>query len=288
MRKFLKDKGIKIVVVCLILFPLLFLSSQAQPKTKDIWYNKIIYYLTQPMIKLVTGSLSSIGDFYSNYIYLIHTKKLNEHLKEEVADLTQQIRQLKEIEFENERLRSLLDFRKQAPPSLSPPAQVISRDTSNEFETIQINIGSNAQVQENMAVVTPVGIVGRITAVLENSSTVLTLVDPASRIDAIVQRSRARGIVVGSFGNTCLMKHVSRTDDVQIDDEIISSGMGGIYPKGFYIGKVKKVVKKPYGILQHVEIEPGVDFSKLEEVFVARNVNTSEAVKTEAPTKKLP
>ena len=272
MLKFLKEKKLTIIVVFLILLPLLFLSSSSKPREERAWYDQVIYYLTHPIFASVTYVVEGSFSSYDKYLNLVHTKQNNKVLTAEIEKLQFQLNQLKEIQLENDRLRELLNFKQRISPFMIP-AQVIAKDISTEFETIRINKGSTDSVnqiaiQKRMAVVTPQGIVGYIREITPNNSVVLTVTDPGSRVDAIIQRSRARGVTVGVLGGKLRMKYVNRTEDVKIDDLVITSGLGGIFPKGLMIGKVYKVVKKPYGTEQYIEIEPTVDFSKLEEIFV--------------------
>ena len=278
MFKFLKEKKLTIVVVFLILLPLLFLSSSSKPREERAWYDQVIYYLTHPIFSSVTYVVEGAFSSYDRYINLIHTKQNNKILSAELEKLQFQLNQLKEIQLENDRLRELLNFKQRISPFMIP-AQVIAKDISTEFETIRINKGSSDSVnhiaiQKNMAVVTPQGIVGYVREATPDHSVVLTIIDPGSRVDAIVQSSRARGVVVGVLGGKLRMKYVNRTEDVKIDDLVITSGLGGIFPKGLMIGKIHKVVKKPYGTEQYIEIEPTVDFSKLEEIFVVLGTTT--------------
>jgi rod shape-determining protein MreC len=97
---------------------------------------------------------------------------------------------------------------------------------------------------------------------------VLLLVDRNSAVDALVQRSRARGIIKGGGEEQCTFEYLLRKDDVKVDDIIISSGLDGVYPKGLSIGRVTHVDRPPAGVFQHVTVSPFVDFEKLEEVVV--------------------
>jgi len=271
MFKFLKEKRLTIIIVFLILLPLLFLSSSSKARKEMAWYDRVIFYMTHPIQELITNTVEGAFSFFDNYVNLIDTKEKNKKLKKQLSSITQEARQLREVQLENERLRALLNFKQRVSPFMIP-AQVISKDISNEFETIRINKGSRDNIKKDMAVVTPQGIVGRIIKVTSNYSTVLTIIDPASRIDGIIQRSRARGVISGVSGGNCIMEYVRRTDDVKEGDEVISSGLAGIFPKGLHIGKVYKVIKKPYGISQYIEIKPDVEFSKIEEIFVVLGV----------------
>jgi rod shape-determining protein MreC len=120
-----------------------------------------------------------------------------------------------------------------------------------------------------LGVISPSGVVGRVHRVTKRYADVLTLIDPTSNIDAIIQRSRARGIISGqSKQMTCRMKYVDRLEDVAINDAVLSSDFGNIFPKGLLIGYVSAVVPSQNGILQTVTVKSAVDIYRLEEVFV--------------------
>jgi rod shape-determining protein MreC len=128
-----------------------------------------------------------------------------------------------------------------------------------------------------MAVMNAEGVVGRILRVDEHTSDVVTLLDPLSAIDAYIMRSRARGIVEGLTDSLCQLKFALRVDDIQPGDLLLSSGLGGNFPKGVPVGTIIKVTRKSFGITQKVEVKPSVDFSKLEEVLVVTKTDAAPA-----------
>ena len=141
-----------------------------------------------------------------------------------------------------------------------------------------------------MAVVTNEGIVGRVLRTTANTSDIVTITDLLSAVDSIVERSRARGVVEGVNENTCSLRYTLRTDDIQPGDVLVSSGLGGIFPKGIPVGTVSKVNRKPFGISQDVEVRPTVDFTKLEEVLIITNTPVALATgnETHGDSEKIP
>jgi rod shape-determining protein MreC len=119
-----------------------------------------------------------------------------------------------------------------------------------------------------MAVVSAAGVVGRLIGVTSHYAKVLLILDRNSSVDALVQRSRSRGILVGLGDGRCSLRYVQRNDDVQVGDQVITSGMGGVFPKGILLGQVEKVQRGDAGLFQTVDVTPVVDFSRLEEVLV--------------------
>ena len=119
-----------------------------------------------------------------------------------------------------------------------------------------------------MAVISPEGVVGQILKASPDYATVLLVTDYNSAIDAIVQRTRAKGIVEGKEGNRCQLKYLLRTEDVEPGDIVITSGLDGKFPKGLMIGEIQKVDKRHLGVFQYAELIPKVDLDRLEEVLV--------------------
>jgi rod shape-determining protein MreC len=148
------------------------------------------------------------------------------------------------------------------------PAQIIGTDPSSWFRTIIIDKGTKHGVQRGMAVVAPEGVVGYVLQISPHCAKVLLITDFNSSVDVLIQRSRGKGVAEGNGENRCRLKYATRKEDIQPGDMVVTSGMGGRYPKGLVIGKISKVDKKSYGLFQKAEIVPSVNFAKLEEVFV--------------------
>ncbi len=141
-------------------------------------------------------------------------------------------------------------------------------DAGVNYKVLRINKGANQGIKLKSAVITADGLVGQVLRISNNFSDVLTVLDHNIRVDGIVERTRTHGIIEGYSNFKCVMKYVTRTEPVVLDDLIISSGLGSIYPKGIRIGRITKIERETYGITQFIEITPVVDFSKLEEVVV--------------------
>jgi len=151
-------------------------------------------------------------------------------------------------------------------PSLA--ASVTGEDASPWFKTIMINRGEVDGLREGMPVVAADGIIGQLVKVVARSSRVLLITDHASGVASIIQRSRARGVVKGKGDGSCSLEFSMASEDVKVGDTVITSGIGGIFPKGLKIGEVSMVKKGEYGIFQTVEVRPTVNLARLEEVLV--------------------
>lgn len=196
----------------------------------------------------------------------------NKQLKAENADLRKRVFDLTEQSAENERLRVMLDFRNKTSAFQLKTAAVIGKDPGILNFSIRINAGLQDGIRPNMPVVTPNGLVGHVTEVFSGTSKVKLLIDSTSAAASMVQRpqSRAVGIIEGLAAPTTglRMKNLTRDADIIKGDKVMTSGFGGIYPKGLLIGEVADVADDDGGLLKHAVIKPMVDYDRLEEVFV--------------------
>jgi len=267
MIKYLKEYRFYIILFLFILVPVIAIDTSTRSPHNYFFFDRAVVAITSPIQSAMSWALEEISSGFQNYIYLWGTQQDNLDLLEENRRLLNTIAGLKEAEQENIRLRKLLKFIEQFKTE-SVVARVIAKDVSTEFRALRINRGESSGIHKNMAVVTHEGIVGRILRTTSHTSDVVIVLDLNSAVDAINERSRARGVIEGLTEETCQLRFTLRTDDILPGDVLISSGLGGIFPKGVPVGTVSKVRRKPFGITQEVEVRPSVDFSKLEEVLV--------------------
>ncbi len=267
MIKYIKEYRFYIVLFLFLMIPVIAIDTTTRNPRDYRIYDRVIVAITEPIQALISWSLDRASEGFQNYIFLLDTRRENLTLFEENRRLLNQVASLQEMQHENSRLKNILQFQDEFKLK-AVVARVIAKDVSTEFRAIRINRGESSGIQKNMAVLTHEGIVGRVLRTTSTTADVVTVLDLLSAVDAIVERSRSRGVVEGLTDNSCALKFALRTDDIQIGDRLISSGLGGIFPKGVPVGHVTQVSKKSYGIGQEVEVRPSVDFSKLEEVIV--------------------
>jgi rod shape-determining protein MreC len=267
MIKYLKEYRFYIILLSFLLIPVIAIDTSTRAPRDYRVYDKAILAITSPIQASISWSLEQLASGIQNYIYLWHTRQDNLSLLDENRKLLNAIASLRETQQENLRLRKLLHFQERFHLE-SVVASVIAKDVSTEFRAIRINRGERSGIHKTMAVLTEEGVVGRVLRTTRSTADVVTILDLLSALDAIDERSRARGVVEGQTDEVCTMRFTLRTDDIQPGDVLISSGLGGTFPKGVPIGTVSKVNRKPFGITQDVEVHPSVDFSKLEEVLV--------------------
>lgn len=210
---------------------------------------------------------------------MITVYEQNKMLRSEVEQLRQRDVNVNEIMAENTRLTNILNYKNAVKQFDTAVAKIISYDSSNLTNSITINLGAKDGMQKNMPVITPQGLVGTIVAVYEHSAKVQLILDPRSAVGAIIQRpeSRVIGIMQGSVGVQTLAKMVNipRDADVVVGDNVLTSGYGGLYPKGIVIGEVVEVTNEAGGLLKYATVKTAVDFYRIEEVLVI--VNSREA-----------
>jgi len=223
----------------------------------------------RPMQSVTVQTTGSVSSLWSRYLALVAVSAENDRLRLRLRAFEAERHRDVEIELENRRLSRLLGFRADV-PSEGVTARVIGRDASGLFQTLAPNRGETDGIKPGMAVVCADGVVGRIAQASPHAARVLLISDHNSGVDALVQRTRARGIVEGIVDDGCGLKFVKRTEDVQVGDAVITSGLDGIFPKSLPVGHVVAVDKRGQGLFQYAEVAPRVDFSQLEEVLVTR------------------
>jgi rod shape-determining protein MreC len=164
------------------------------------------------------------------------------------------------------RLRKLLNLTEDL-PNRAVAARVVDRSRTSLFKMILINKGTADGLRVGLPVLSEQGVVGRIIETAWHASQVLLLIDENSNIDALIQRSRAQGILQGAGAAGCNLKYISRVEEVQVGDVVLSSGLAGVFPKGLLIGVVTGASRKGEGLFQKIDVAPAVDFGKVEEVL---------------------
>ena len=187
-------------------------------------------------------------------------------LREKIAALERQVAELKESELEAERLQNLLSYKK-GKGSKEVVARLVARDPSSWKKTFVINRGRSDSVTIDTVVVSEAGLVGRVFEVGGGFSKVITLDDPDFRASVLIQDSRAQGLLRGTIDGRCEVVYLDKDAEISIGDRVITSGMGGVFPKGLYVGEVAEISKDKMGMSQVVSVEPAQDLDRMEEVL---------------------
>jgi rod shape-determining protein MreC len=256
-----------IFIILLLLAGLVLMSLRAKQRKGVEFFDVLLMEICSPFQKASTVVIKTIQGTFQQYVFLVNLEKENRELKQKVTELEAENHQMEEMRLANERLRRLLQFREKNSPS-TVGAEVIGQDPSSWFKSVTIDKGERDGVKLGMAVISPTGVIGRILKTAPRYATVLLITDYNSAVDSVVQRTRAKAIVEGKGENRCQLKYLLRTEEVAVGDAVVTSGLGGNFPKGLMVGKIKKVDKKGHGVFQYAELVPSVDFTQLEEVFV--------------------
>jgi rod shape-determining protein MreC len=231
---------------------------------------RVAFFFVSPVQAVIHSALDFTGGLWRHYFHLITVSHENDTLRNKVAQLTLQNQVCGELEIANERLREYVELKNRNPFKLIA-AEVIAKDPSPWYQTLIINKGKSSGVVENCPAILSAGVVGYVVSASEEYAKVLLIIDRNSALDALIQRTRERGIVEGMNQYTLKLNYVLRQMNVEVGDTIISSGFDGIYPKGLPIGRVSKIVLETPGLFKEIEIEPFVDFAKIEEVMIILN-----------------
>ena len=286
--------GKKSIIVVLVLFIIIAVVGWAWRQRDSL------PFITKPL-QIVAAPFeygaSRIMDTLSSTFHIVDISLKNriewESLEKENAELKERSVDYDEILAENKRYRELLDFKAAHRQFNVRAGSVISRDYGTWSNTMVIDIGSEDGIEENMAVVTPAGVVGFISDVYPHSSRVQLLTDPRTSIGAIVQRPESRvSSVVRGNGNVPTepqFVNIAKDADILEGDTLVTSGFGSIYPMGLYIGTIVSIHQDDNDFVKYAVIRPGVDFSKLEEVFViTHSTDNSSYEKPDVSPKLVP
>lgn len=260
----------------LIILVLLSLAGLALDQNEDLLpIEDLALRFVVPVQEKLTSLANSISDLTQATQDIRELHRRNEELQGLADSLMIENVRLKEIESENETLRRLLGFT-QANPTHSYKAaevkgRVIGRDPSNFLSYLIIDSGSQQGIEKGMPVVTERGLVGRITDVGSNWAKVMLIIDPSSSVNALIQSSRATGVVEGQVGGSLAMKYIPQGETVNVNDIVLTSGLGGNFPQKLIIGQVTAVHQRDIEMFQQADIRPTVDFNNLEIVLVITN-----------------
>lgn len=263
-------KIIALIVVFISVFCCVFFAARGKFNTTAT--NGAAMMLVAPFQRAFSWAGSQLTFIKNSVTEISNLHEQNKKLREEVELLRAQNLTASEYASENQRLRNLLGYKQAAVQFDLVAASVIGRESASWSSVIVINRGTLDGVANNMAVVTELGLVGHVMEAGVNSAKVQLLIDPRSSVGTLIQRpeSRVAGIVEGDAKNPShpRMVNIPKDSDVKVEDMVVTSGFGGVYPKGLVVGKIIDIHNEEGGLLQYGVIETSVDFQKLEDVAV--------------------
>ena len=245
---------------------LFLLMSHTHSKSGSSQFQSIVQTITYPLQASASSIAYTFKNFWSSYISLVDVNKENKLLRNKILDMEEKMSQHIENSVQFLRLRDQLLF---ASKKITEKifAEIIGESTDNNHHISLINRGSNQLVKRNYVVLRKEGLVGRIQSVSPFQSSVQLITDHRSRVPALIQRNRIRGLIYGTHEGL-EMRQINQHAKIKIGDRVISSGLGGLYPKGLLIGWVKEIRHQKHELFKTAILDIAVDFNQIEEVFV--------------------
>ena len=238
-----------------------------------------VLFLMSPVIKVTAVTVGSVSRVWGDYVDLRNLREESLRLTHEAAVLQRRISYLEEQALETQRLQGLLAMREVSRAEFLA-ARVVGKDATNWFKTVLIDRGSLAGIRRNMPVVAPDGLVGRVVEVTPTAAKVQLITDPVSAAGGLIQRTRVIGIVSGSLGAGLKVRYLPLMADIAIGDEVVTSGMGGVFPKGIPLGRVIAAERRSGALFQEATLAPNVDLSRLEEVLILTGTQSRDGFET--------
>lgn len=283
MMNFIRRNRIWLSALGLLIVLIVLISVRSEDPTQAHAVDETLNAVAHPVQAGFAKTMGWFSGVFGRYISLVHTAEDNERLRLENKSLKEELNHYINGSIQFNLLREQLKF-KEEDPKRRVYAEVIGESLDNFHNTLLINKGYMAGIRRNFPVVLREGIVGRVQSVTALQSVVQLVVDRRHRFPVIIQRSRERLILEGGGGSLRLMasdrgvamgqggglrmERLRMLADVQQGDRVISSGLAGIFPKGMLVGLVTSVSRKRHELFQTAEINPVVEFNKIEGVYV--------------------
>lgn len=264
---FSKKMAMVIGLFALVTFSILSLSLSSRQPYPAYGPGRVAIALVAPFQNAIVGTTRFFRGIWEHYFFLVTVQEENERLFRENRALDAIQHKYLETAAMNDRMRELLGLLKKIEqPAVA--ALVVGKDPSPWFQTVMVDKGTGDGIGKGDPVINAQGIVGIVVDITAHYAKVMLITDPNSAVDAVVQDSRARGIVKGGAAGYCVFNYVLRKHQVAVDDLVVSSGMDMVFPKGLPVGRVATIVKQDAGIFQDVTLAPAVDFERLEEILI--------------------
>jgi len=265
MFKFISTFRLQLLIIATFI-GLFILMSQTHTNEGTSRFQSVVQTLTYPLQASVNSVASTFKNLWNSYISLIDVNEENKLLRQQLLDIEEKMNQHIENSVQFLRLRNQLLF---ASKKITDKifAEIIGESADNNHDISLINRGSNQLVQRNYIVLRKEGLVGRIQSVSPFQSSVQLITDHRSRVSSLIQRNRIRGLIYGTHKGL-EMRQINQHANIKIGDRVISSGLGGLYPKGLLIGWVKEIRRQEHELFKTAILDSAVDFNQIEEVFV--------------------
>jgi len=258
-------------ITFIIIIPLIFVNIQDSQLEKNFIFQAGVF-ITHKTHQFFSHYINYIGNTVTLYTYIIQVKKNNQTLQKENNRLKMQLMQMEEVKIENARLNRLLLFSTQEDFKLLP-AKVIAMDPFPNYRLLTVDKGEKDGLKKNMGAIIEEGVIGYVFRVYKDTAQILLLSDRNAVLPVTVQRSRVHGLIEGYDEQFLKLKYLRNEADVQINDQIVTSGIDDFFPPGLPIGAVSQIHKEQYGLSQDVDIRLKAQLSKIEELFIIIKTN---------------
>jgi rod shape-determining protein MreC len=256
--------------LCLSLLSALLITVDYHGKGIIGLLKDIGFLVLKPVNYTVQNTVNRFEKYFQIFTQTESIHQKNWQLQQENREILHENAILKEKLAAYEQIAKMVQFKEYYNYEMIP-AQVIGREPSNWFHSVIIDMGSKDGVEVDMGVATYKGLVGKVIQVGYNTSEVILLIDQGCSVGALIQRTREIGIIKGGTESAyCYLDYIAHDADVQINDIVVTSGMGSSVPKGIIIGRIVAVKKEKHDLFQRILIKPEVDFNKLEEVYIVK------------------
>jgi rod shape-determining protein MreC len=240
-------------------------------------------FITTPIQSGLARVNRGAVNIWSTYLDWKNVRAENRRLREENQQLRVDSLQVSETSTENQRLRRLLALQERLPLS-TVSAEIIAREWGGWVRSLTVNRGRGDKVARLTAVISPEGLIGRVMEVRSGASVIQVLTDPASTVGAHVVRTRTSGIVEGDPRGTMRLKYMAREGGgIQVGDLVVSSGAGGVFPRGIPVGRVRAIDDRGSALFHYAVLTPVVDFARVDEVLLLTG-DTRQDVAAAFPT----
>jgi len=247
--------------VCLLLLTL-------QMRGHSVGASDALALVTTPIQTVLARVNRATLGVWGTYRDWKNVRAENRRLRDETQRLRVEALRVTETDAENQRLRRLLTL-KESLPLETMAGEIIAREWGGWVRSLTINRGRGDAVARLTAVIAPDGLVGRIVDVRAGSSVVQVLTDPASTVGAHVVRTRTPGIIEGEPRGTLRFKYMARDGSgIQVGDVVVTSGLGGLFPGGIPIGRVRTIDDRGSALFSYAQVTPAVDFARIDEVLL--------------------
>ena len=259
---------------------LVLISAQVTSKRGVPLLQEAIFGSMAEVQRVATGGIGGVRSAWQNYVNLRQIGQENDALKQRVSQLEVALQRERALAEQTRVLQQALDLKTET-PFATTAAMIIASGASPDFRTMTLDKGSSQGLATDMAVLAPEGIVGRVILPTPRAAKVQLIIDRNAAAAGLVERSRAQGIVVGTGNDRMRFDYVPGSADLKVGDRVVTSGLDGIYPKGFVIGQIESV-ERSAGEFSNVLIRPAVNLSALETVLVV--TSASEVPKADRAT----